>query len=54
MSVALPTPAVPPVPGELTFRAPRAGKPPRHLADLTPGERAEAVTELGERAFRAR
>jgi 23S rRNA (adenine2503-C2)-methyltransferase len=37
----------------LTFTAPRRGKPPRHLVDLTPGERVQAVTELGEPAFRA-
>ncbi|UED86895.1 23S rRNA (adenine(2503)-C(2))-methyltransferase RlmN [Streptomyces profundus] len=44
-----------PVPGELTFVAPRgAKKPPRHLADLTPAERREAVTALGEKPFRAR
>ncbi len=32
----------------------RGARPPRHLADLTPAERAEAVTGLGEKAFRAR
>ena len=42
-----------PAAGELTFAAPRRAKPPRHLADLTPAERRDAVTELGERAFRA-
>ena len=42
-----------PATGELTFAAPRAAKPPRHLADLTPAERREAVAELGERPFRA-
>lgn len=46
------TPA--PAPGRLTFTAPRRARPPRHLADLTPAERAEAVAELGERPFRAR
>jgi 23S rRNA (adenine2503-C2)-methyltransferase len=51
----LPTPAVaPPEPGRLTFTAPRRGKPPRHLADLTPAERVEAVTALGLPGFRAR
>jgi 23S rRNA (adenine2503-C2)-methyltransferase len=30
------------------------GKPPRHLADLSPAERAAAVTELGQPAYRAR
>jgi 23S rRNA (adenine2503-C2)-methyltransferase len=44
----MPTPA----PGELTFVAPRAAKPPRHLADLTPAERREAVAALGEKPFR--
>ena len=42
-----------PVPGELTFAAPRRAKPPRHLADLTPAERRTAVTDLGQPAFRA-
>lgn len=44
-----------PVPGELTFVAPRgAKKPPRHLADLTPEERREAVAAIGEKPFRAK
>ena len=42
-----------PLPGELTFAAPRRAKPPRHLADLTPAERRSAVTDLGQPAFRA-
>jgi 23S rRNA (adenine2503-C2)-methyltransferase len=43
-----------PAPGELTFVAPRGAKrPPRHLADLTPAERREAVAALGEKPFRA-
>jgi 23S rRNA (adenine2503-C2)-methyltransferase len=42
-----------PVPGELTFAVPRGAKPPRHLADLTPAERRDAVVALGEKAFRA-
>jgi len=33
---------------------PRRGKPPRHFVDLAPDERTEAVTALGERAFRVR
>jgi 23S rRNA (adenine2503-C2)-methyltransferase len=37
----------------LVFEAPRRGKPPRHLADLTAAERREAVEALGEKAFRA-
>ncbi len=44
-----------PKPGELTFVAPRgAKKPPRHLADLSPAERKEAVAAIGEKPFRAR
>ncbi|MDT0166273.1 23S rRNA (adenine(2503)-C(2))-methyltransferase RlmN [Actinotalea sp. AC32] len=34
--------------------APRRGKPPRHFADLTAEERATAVTEFGEKPFRAK
>ncbi|WP_026257181.1 23S rRNA (adenine(2503)-C(2))-methyltransferase RlmN [Actinopolymorpha alba] len=41
-------------PVELVFAAPRRGKPPRHLADLTPTERREALVALGEPAYRAR
>ncbi|GHH86582.1 putative dual-specificity RNA methyltransferase RlmN [Streptomyces sulfonofaciens] len=44
-----------PAPGELTFTAPRgAKKPPRHLADLTPAQRKEAVAAIGEKPFRAK
>ncbi|MBB0243664.1 23S rRNA (adenine(2503)-C(2))-methyltransferase RlmN [Streptomyces alkaliphilus] len=44
-----------PAPGELTFVAPRgAARPPRHLADLDPAARREAVAELGEKPFRAK
>ncbi len=46
--------STPPVPGRLTFQAPRRGKPPRHLADLSPAERKEAVEALGHKGFRAR
>ncbi|HEY7719677.1 MAG TPA: 23S rRNA (adenine(2503)-C(2))-methyltransferase RlmN, partial [Pedococcus sp.] len=43
-AVDLPEPTTEkPRPGQLTFSAPRRGKPPRHLADLTPAERKEAV-----------
>src|SRR6266550_444755 len=43
-----------PAPGELTFAAPRGvKKPPRHLADLSPAERRDAVAGLGEKPFRA-
>ncbi|HEY4456557.1 MAG TPA: 23S rRNA (adenine(2503)-C(2))-methyltransferase RlmN [Pseudonocardiaceae bacterium] len=38
----------------LVFDAPRRGLPPRHLADLTSAERAEAVATLGEKPFRAK
>jgi 23S rRNA (adenine2503-C2)-methyltransferase len=39
----------------LVFEAPRGrGKPPRHLADLTPAERVTLVEELGLPRFRAR
>jgi 23S rRNA (adenine2503-C2)-methyltransferase len=38
----------------LVFRGPRRAKPPRHLADLTPRQRREAVEALGEPAYRAR
>ncbi|WP_029144916.1 23S rRNA (adenine(2503)-C(2))-methyltransferase RlmN [Microbacterium luticocti] len=37
----------------LQFASPRRGKPPAHLADLTPEQRVEKVTELGLPAFRA-
>ena len=51
----LPTPTTtPPPPGRLTFTAPRRGKPPRHLADLTPTERREVVESLGHKGFRAK
>jgi 23S rRNA (adenine2503-C2)-methyltransferase len=39
---------------QLVFDEPRAGKPPRHLADLDAGGRASAVAELGLPAFRAK
>ena len=47
-------PGSPPEPGLLTFTARRRQKPPRHLADLTPAERRDAVVALGEQAFRGR
>ncbi|WP_020142735.1 23S rRNA (adenine(2503)-C(2))-methyltransferase RlmN [Terracoccus sp. 273MFTsu3.1] len=53
--VVLPEPTTArPVPGQLTFQAPRRGKPPRHLADFTPAERKEAVESLGHKGFRAK
>jgi len=47
------TPAPRPAPGQLTFAAPRRGKPPRHLADLTLAQRREAAVALGHPAYRA-
>ncbi|TWP45150.1 23S rRNA (adenine(2503)-C(2))-methyltransferase RlmN [Lentzea tibetensis] len=38
----------------LVFDAPKRGLPPRHLVDLTPAERQEAVEQLGEKPFRAK
>ncbi|HWL02095.1 MAG TPA: 23S rRNA (adenine(2503)-C(2))-methyltransferase RlmN [Microbacteriaceae bacterium] len=38
----------------LQFEAPRRGKPPVHLGDLTPEERAERVMSLGLPRFRAK
>lgn len=46
-------PAPPPATLPLVFDAPRRGKPPRHLADLTPQQRRDAVVELGQPGFRA-
>jgi 23S rRNA (adenine2503-C2)-methyltransferase len=37
----------------LVFAAPRRGLPPRHLADLSTEQRRQAVSELGEKPFRA-
>lgn len=50
----LPDPTVRPAPGQLTFTAPRRGKPPTHLADLAPAERKAAVEALGHKGFRAK
>jgi 23S rRNA (adenine2503-C2)-methyltransferase len=55
MTTDLPAPTSErPQPGQLTFSAPRRGKPPRHLADLSPTERKEAVEALGHKGFRAK
>ncbi|MBB2892385.1 23S rRNA (adenine(2503)-C(2))-methyltransferase RlmN [Flexivirga oryzae] len=43
-----------PVPGQLTFKAPRRGKPPQHLADLDEAGRKAAVEALGHKGFRAK
>ncbi|WP_431190342.1 23S rRNA (adenine(2503)-C(2))-methyltransferase RlmN [Janibacter cremeus] len=51
----LPTPSTTrPAPGQLTFTAPRRGKPPRHLADLDLAGRVELAKELGLPGFRAK
>ncbi len=42
-----------PLPGELTFEAPRRGKPPAHLMDLDRAGRRAAVATLGLPSFRA-
>ena len=53
--VSLPAPSsTRPPPGQLRFTAPRAGKPPRHLADLDPAERKAVVEALGHKGFRAK
>ncbi len=47
----------PATPIPLNLAAPtrgRRGTPPRHFVDLTPEERVAAVTELGEKPFRAK
>src|SRR4051812_50155647 len=46
--------STPPAPGVLTLAAPRRARPPRPLAALSLAERADAVTALGEKPFRAR
>ncbi len=51
--MAVPVPTAP-ARGQLLMAAPRRGKPPRHLADLTLAERMAAVAELGEKPFRGR
>ena len=43
-----------PVPGQLTFTAPRRGKPPQHLADFDEAGRKAAVEALGHKGFRAK
>ncbi len=41
-------------PSDRQAAGPARGRPPRHLADLTPDALAEAVQDLGQPAFRAR
>lgn len=51
----LPTPTTRrPVPGQLTFTAPRRGKPPKHLADFDLAGRQAFAKELGLPGFRAK
>ena len=38
----------------LQFASPKRGKPPEHLADFTPEQRAARLVELGMPAFRAK
>ncbi len=38
----------------LPMLAPRRGKPPRHVADLTAAERVDALAQLGQPGFRAK
>ncbi|MBC9956792.1 23S rRNA (adenine(2503)-C(2))-methyltransferase RlmN [Yimella sp. cx-51] len=54
MPTDLPNPTTKPAPGQLTFTAPRRGKPPVHLADLDEKGRKEAVEGLGHKGFRAK
>ncbi|NHN54321.1 23S rRNA (adenine(2503)-C(2))-methyltransferase RlmN [Calidifontibacter sp. DB0510] len=54
MPTDLPEPALRPAPGQLTFAAPRRGKPPQHLADLDDAGRKAAVEALGHKGFRAK
>ncbi|HET9656109.1 MAG TPA: 23S rRNA (adenine(2503)-C(2))-methyltransferase RlmN [Kineosporiaceae bacterium] len=42
------------MPSSFTLTAGRRPRPPRHLADLSAQERRDAVTQLGEKPFRAR
>jgi 23S rRNA (adenine2503-C2)-methyltransferase len=51
MTAASPTPDDDARP-RLVLVAPRRGKPPRHLADLSPAERGDAVVAHGEPRFR--
>ena len=53
MSTELPTPTRRPVPGALTFKAPRRGKAPQHLADFDLAGRKAWAKELGIPGFRA-
>lgn len=54
MTTDLPTPTTRPAPGQLTFTAPRRGKPPQHLADFDLAGRQVFAKELGLPAFRAK
>lgn len=50
----LPDPTRRPAPGQLTFTAPRRGKPPKHLADFDLAGRQAFAKELGLPGFRAK
>ena len=54
MTTDLPTPTTRPAPGQLTFTAPRRGKPPQHLADFDLAGRQAFAKELGLPACRAK
>src|SRR5690625_7437103 len=43
-----------PTPVKLQFAAPRRGKPPKHLADLSAEELATALEEFGLSAYRGK
>ena len=42
-----------PEPGKILLKAPRRGKPPRHIADMDLAGRKEFLKELGHQPFRA-
>lgn len=55
MSESIPEPKAAPKQLPLVFDEPRGRKkPPRHLADLTPAERKDQLTEMGLPGFRAK
>lgn len=54
MTQDLPEPTRRPAPGQLTFNAPRRGKPPKHLADFDLAGRQAFAKELGVQGFRAK
>ena len=42
-----------PAPGQITLKAPRRAKPPKHIADFDMAGRREFLKELGHQSFRA-